>query len=57
MVLGAARIGATRPATSTVHLTFPSPLVFSATNDYTCFGLHINEFANGVGVLLTGFSN
>lgn len=43
------------PGTSTVHLAFPSPLVFSAVNGHTCFGLHINEFAAGVQVLLTGF--
>ncbi len=42
---------------ATVQLTFPSPLVFSAVNGHTCFGLQVNELANSVQVLLTGFSN
>ena len=43
-------------ATSTVQPTFPRPLVFSAANRHTCFGLLINAFAAGVRVLLNGFS-
>ena len=44
------------PALSTVHLAFPSPLVFSATNGHTCFRIYIYENSS-MNVLLNGFSN
>ena len=45
------------PASSTVHLAFPSPLVFNAVNGHTCFGLQVNEFTSSVQVMLNGFSH
>lgn len=46
----------TVPARSTVHLTFPSPLVFSAVNGHTCFRISTDE--NSImQVLLNGSSN
>lgn len=41
-------------ALATVQLSFPTPLVFSATGGSTCFGMQVNEFAGPVQVLLSG---
>lgn len=44
------------PPSSTVHLTYPSPLVFNTVNGHTCFGMQVNELAGPVQVLLNGFT-
>jgi len=44
------------PPSSTVHLAFPTPLVFNAVYGHTCFGMQVSELAGPVQVLLNGFT-